>query len=45
MLEMNDMGTDKRIGNYFESVCKTLDGLSRENISALTDILLRARDN
>jgi D-sedoheptulose 7-phosphate isomerase len=39
------VSTEKQIDNYFELVCKTLDGLSRENISALTDILLNARDN
>lgn len=39
------MDRDKRIDKYFESVCRILDGLSRENISALTDVLLSARDN
>jgi D-sedoheptulose 7-phosphate isomerase len=42
---MKNVSTEKQIDNYFELVCKTLDGLSRENISALTDILLNARDN
>ena len=39
------MDSHKKIDNYFESVCKTLDGLSRESISALMDVLLGARDN
>jgi D-sedoheptulose 7-phosphate isomerase len=39
------MSIDKQIEHYFELVCKTLGGLSRESISALTDLILNARDN
>jgi D-sedoheptulose 7-phosphate isomerase len=42
---MKNMSIEQQIDNYFGLVCKTLGGLSRENISALTDLLMNARDN
>ena len=39
------MSIDKQIDHYFELVCKTLGGLSRESISSLTDLILNARNN
>jgi D-sedoheptulose 7-phosphate isomerase len=39
------MSIDKQIEHYFELVCKTLGGLSRESISALADLILNTRDN